>query len=149
MFRFGFVFFVVSLASLQVKSTDLNRIYQAAVDVRKAHILRYYERCLRKYRTAEQCRSEVKSLHPRELAANATIMKFSYKYNKDKLAKSFNYCYDPSNDYLSLIECHERLARIVEADQALPEIPKKKTASERRDELYKSILEKDNFTRTC
>ncbi len=82
----------------------------AAIRLKKAHVVRYYENCISQHRSDAECRVELKALHPREKAALQKILRNGQKYNEYEVSKAMAACYDPTHDYKDLIECWERLA---------------------------------------
>lgn len=83
---------------------------KASVNLKKAHVLRYYERCISEGRQDAECRSELEALHPRELTALQKMLRNANRYNQMEASGALAACYDVTNDYKELIECWERLS---------------------------------------
>lgn len=82
----------------------------ASMNLKKAHVLRYYERCISDGRQDAECRSELEALHPRELAALQKMLRNANRYDQLEAGGALAACYDVTNDYKELIECWERLS---------------------------------------
>lgn len=83
---------------------------KASVNLKKAHVLRYYERCISEGRQDPECRSELEALHPREMNALQKILRNANRYDQIEASGALAACYDVTNDYKELIECWERLS---------------------------------------
>lgn len=92
---------------------------KASMNLKKAHVLRYYERCISKGREDAECRSELEALHPRELTALQRMLRNANRYDQLEANGALAACYDVTNDYRELIECWERLSAQMAAGETL------------------------------
>ncbi|WP_417681266.1 hypothetical protein [Roseibium sp.] len=126
---------ISSIASAQSEAED------AAIRLKRAHVIRYLEKCIDRGRSDVECRAEISALHPREKAALNSIMINSGHYDEFEVSKASAACYDPAHDYRDLIECWERLASKMTAGQNIePEAPKPVVSlSEKAAELFSKL----------
>lgn len=92
---------------------------KASVNLKKAHVLRYYERCISEGWRDMECRSELEALHPRELAALQKMSRNANRYDQLEAGNALAACYDVTNEYRELIECWERLSVQMEAGETI------------------------------
>lgn len=105
----------LSSGPTNASSETMENLIRASVELKKAHVLRYYDKCKSQNKSDEMCRKELEELHPREVAALTRIKGKASKYDQVELSGALAGCYDPSHDYKDLIECWERLASRMEA----------------------------------
>jgi hypothetical protein len=94
-------------------------LLRSSVELKKAHVLRYYDKCKAQNKSDEVCLRELEALHPREIEVLNKILGFTSKYDQFALSKAMAGCYDPSHDYKDLIACWEQLAGKMEVGQKL------------------------------
>lgn len=110
---------ISSTASAQSEVED------AAIRLKQAHVVRYFESCMDQIQSDVECRAELKALHPREKAALGNILTNSSSYAEFEVGEASSACYDPDHDYLDLIECWELLATKMAAGEDIkPDAPK-------------------------
>jgi hypothetical protein len=102
--------------------------FQAAIRLKQAHVVRSYERCIATGKTDRECRAAIERLHPREIAALARFASLAGAIPDKEISASLASCYDPSHDYLQLIQCWEETASLLDArvkaetgEQAVPD----------------------------
>ncbi|MER9227731.1 hypothetical protein NKI39_19205 [Mesorhizobium sp. M0664] len=98
------------LAPEHALSHGLIETLNASVELKKAHVLRYYERCISENKSDSVCRSELEALHPREETALQGILRSATRYDQFEVSEAMASCYGQTRDYKEVIECWERLA---------------------------------------
>lgn len=118
-----------------------SEVIDAAISLKQAHVVRYYESCMEQIQSDAKCRAELKALHPREKAALNKMLINSGRYDEFELSKASAACYDPGHDYLDLIECWELLAAKMAAGEDITPEPPKPVAglSERAGEIFAEL----------
>lgn len=116
-------------------------VEEAAIRLKQAHVVRYYENCMDQIRSDTACRAELNALHPREKAALRKILINSKRYDERELSKASAACYNPAHDYLDLIECWELLAtKMASGKNIKPDPPQPVTSlSKRAREIFSEL----------
>lgn len=114
-----FSLFFTTTSYAQVDQKNIDKVFAAAQELRKAHIEREWESCMAKVDNEVRCRKLLNILWKQEKAVLVRLTKHmaNSSVNDEVLAKQSSACYDPSGDYTSLIKCRERLD--VRIEQAL------------------------------
>ncbi|TPN28363.1 hypothetical protein FKO01_21840 [Mesorhizobium sp. B2-3-3] len=91
-------------------SKGLENTLGASLELKKAHVLRFYQRCLSENKSDSVCRFELERLHPREEAALQGILRNATRYDQYEVSAAMASCYGPTRDYGDLVKCWERLS---------------------------------------
>lgn len=108
--NFIIILLAIYVSPLRGSAQELEEALGAAIRLKQAHVIRYYESCMETINSESTCRKQLEELHPREQAALAQIQESIGEMDIDELNASMSSCYSPSNDYLDLIVCWEGLA---------------------------------------
>ena len=100
--------------SSPVFAGELKELLDAAIMLKRAHVVRSYEKCRSSGAPDAACRDELEALHPREISALVRIGKSIGNMRENEVSKAVANCYDPFHDYRDLIECWEQLAAQLE-----------------------------------
>ena len=134
----------VALTASSVLADKLDEILGAAIALKQAHVMRSYEKCRSSGSSDIACRGELEALHPREISALARIAGKIGNVGESEISKAIANCYDPSHDYLDLIECWEQVAARLESGQVI--IPAKRQAF-KWDDLPRNLASLDSVQR--
>lgn len=103
------IIFIISSEGL---AAPQNETVNAAIELKKAHVMRSFETCMIRTQNENRCRQLLQLLHKREVE-NLNRLKPALTdtdVNQVQFNKEMNACYSPSNDYGDLINCRELLA---------------------------------------
>jgi len=117
------------------KASSAQELATAAIRLKQAHVLRSYEKCMKKVGSDTTCRAEIEALHPREIQALSKLSNLSTAIDEYELSAALANCYNPKNDYSDLIECWETTAETLAASNSI------RSEKPRFEELEYHILE--------
>lgn len=99
----------------QVLGDSAQELSDAALRLKQAHVIRFYESCMEETSSDIGCRQALEELHPREVSVLEELFGLSASIEEHALSSSMASCYDPTHDYLDLIECWENVAESLKA----------------------------------